>query len=336
MNRFCVLAVVLLAAVVAQAQSPMPTSLYKDPQIQAAEYVGEYSEIRIIADQPQCIWLDENTPAGFVEDRAAGAAARGEMPCFVSYAIPHRDIGGGQSSGGAGGVVAYLTLIQRWQTEIGNNWAMVMLEPDSLGHLDPMVRHMSEAAWNERLQLLWAAVEILVKSDHNRVYLDGTHPDWLPTDRAAARLFAANIQKAHGFVLNTSNFRETRKSIDFGRRVLNQLDRKHGVSGKAMVIDTSRNGKGPWAGPNEWCNPPGRALGEPPTLQTGEEGVDAFLWIKRPGESDGDCNDGKDSSAGEFLPVYAVELVRNTKWAMDALKKAPAAPTGLRLKPGSH
>lgn len=64
-----------------------------------------------------------------------------------------------------------------------------------------------------------------------------------------------------------------------------------------MVIDTSRNGQGPWtppqgepAGdPQVWCNPPDRGAGQRPTANTGVALVDAYLWGKTPGESDGGC-----------------------------------------------
>ncbi len=38
------------------------------------------------------------------------------------------------------------------------------------------------------------------------------------------------------------------------------------------------------------CNPPARGLGLRPTLETGKMLVDAYLWVKIPGESDGQCN----------------------------------------------
>jgi endoglucanase len=33
------------------------------------------------------------------------------------------------------------------------------------------------------------------------------------------------------------------------------------------------------------------------------------LWIKAPGESDGDCGLGAETQAGEFSPVIATELI---------------------------
>ena len=77
-----------------------------------------------------------------------------------------------------------------------------------------------------------------------------------------------------------------------------------------FVIDTSRNGLGPHG--NDWCNPPGRSLGEPPTCDTGHEKCDAFVWVKVPGESDGKTNGGP--RAGRFWGEMAEELVKNTSW----------------------
>jgi endoglucanase len=76
-----------------------------------------------------------------------------------------------------------------------------------------------------------------------------------------------------------------------------------------FVIDTSRNGNGPnnmqsFANPpfgqpasvisalasGNWCNPPGAGLGPHPTADTGTPLLDAYLWVKTPGESDGQCD----------------------------------------------
>jgi endoglucanase len=101
------------------------------------------------------------------------------------------------------------------------------------------------------------------------------------------------------------------------------------------VIDTSRNGQGPWAAPNypdpqDWCNPPGRGLGEAPTLDTGTPLVDAYLWVKIPGESDGECTRGLgpagetidpewgriDPAAGDWFPEMALQLADNADPAL--------------------
>ncbi len=87
--------------------------------------------------------------------------------------------------------------------------------------------------------------------------------------------------------MNVSNFYTTEDSVAYGK----ELSVK--VGGKHFVVDTSRNGNGPYTGgdPDErWCNPPGRALGETPTTRTSDPLVDARG--KRPGESDGECKGG--------------------------------------------
>ena len=136
---------------------------------------------------------------------------------------------------------------------------------------------------------------------------------WMPAKVAAERLKKAGIDKAQGFALNTSNYRATDELIAYGKEISAM------VGGKHFVIDTSRNGNGPLelpegedAGEKAWCNPPGRALGSPPTTQTADPLCDAYLWLKKPGESDGECNGGP--KAGEWWQEQALELARNAKF----------------------
>jgi cellulase/cellobiase CelA1 len=70
----------------------------------------------------------------------------------------------------------------------------------------------------------------------------------------------------------------------------------------------------------QWCNVPGRYLGSPPRAL--DNRGDMGLWIKPPGESDGDCGVGAGTRAGEFSPVIAKELItggsslaRKSRWA---------------------
>ena len=56
---------------------------------------------------------------------------------------------------------------------------------------------------------------------------------------------------------------------------------------------------------------PGRScLGTPPTTDTAGPHADAYLWIKRVGESDGSCGRG-EPGAGTFVSQYAINLARN-------------------------
>ncbi|WP_222192696.1 glycoside hydrolase family 6 protein [Modestobacter italicus] len=98
-----------------------------------------------------------------------------------------------------------------------------------------------------------------------------------------------------------------------------------------FVVDTSRNGRGPWVpdttypDPQTWCNPPARGLGPRPDAQPAAEFplLDAYLWVKTPGQSDGQCNRGiagsatdpewggiVDPAAGAWFPEQALELAQ--------------------------
>jgi endoglucanase len=121
----------------------------------------------------------------------------------------------------------------------------------------------------------------------------------------AGRLNEAGVANARGFSLNTANFYTTEEQIGYGETISGMTNGAH------YVIDTSRNGAGPATGVAlDWCNPPGRAMGAAPTTATAGAHADAYLWVKRPGESDGSCEPG-EPPAGRFVNEYAIELVRN-------------------------
>ncbi len=99
---------------------------------------------------------------------------------------------------------------------------------------------------------------------------------------------------------------------------------------KHFVIDTSRNGQGPWTpavsypDPQVWCNPIDRGAGIQTTTKTGNDLIDAYLWVKIPGASDGQCNRGvsgsttdpvwggiTDPPAGTWFPQMALQLAKN-------------------------
>ena len=63
-----------------------------------------------------------------------------------------------------------------------------------------------------------------------------------------------------------------------------------GITGKGYLIDTGRDGK-PFIRtvPGNWCNIKGAGLGERPVASPAPQ-VDAYLYIKVPGESDGIAN----------------------------------------------
>lgn len=283
------------------------TKLYVNPNSNAKRQADEWRTSRPadaalmdkIASGAQSFWL-----GGWYSDIALATNNivtqvnnAQSIPVLVAYNIPGRDCGS-YSAGGSGSEEAYKTWIHGIAKGINGRPAVVILEPDALAQIDCL----NAADQASRLSLLNYAVETLEASPATAVYLDAGHARWLSADVAASRLRSAGIAKAEGFALNVSNYVATSESANYGNS-LSSL-----VGGKRFVIDTSRNGKGP-SPDGQWCNPSGRGIGALPTTATNLTNVDALLWIKDPGSSDGTCNGGP--SAGQWWAAGALELALN-------------------------
>jgi endoglucanase len=181
------------------------------------------------------------------------------------------------------------------------------VEPDGLP--DIIRGCLSPAQSAERYQLLRYAMKELGALPHARVYLDAGNPGMFSDPaRLAAPLEAAGLRYGRGFSANVSNFQWTADVVTWSQRLERALGGNVGA-----VIDTSRNGRGPYTGSAapQWCNPPGRALGPAPRLNPGPAGIDAYLWIKDPGASDGACRGGP--AAGRYWPAYAAALEQQSQ-----------------------
>jgi endoglucanase len=288
-----------------QADSSADGKLYVDPDSKAGAQADKWRSSRPddaaqmdkVAAQPQARWIggsNQNVQAR-TESYVSEAAKAGDIPVLVAYNIPNRDCGQ-YSSGGAGSAEAYRAWIRSFADGIGSRKAIVVLEPDALA----FTRCLSEAQKQERFDLIRDAVTVLKERSNAAIYLDaGTNEDWISIEEMASRLRAAGVSEAQGFSLNVANHYSTQREIAYGNKVSSRIGGKH------FVIDTSRNGNGR---NGESCNAPGRALGKRPTLNTGQPKVDAHLWIKVPGESDGACYGS--SRAGEWLPEYVLRLAQ--------------------------
>ena len=114
------------------------------------------------------------------------------------------------------------------------------------------------------------------------------------------------------------------------------------------VVDTSRNGQGPntmatYGGApydqsatavaalmqGNWCNPTDAGLGVRPTARTGVPLLDAELWVKTPGQSDGQC----DAAGG----VRAWDYTAYTRpgWPTDADAQALFDPLWGQVDPAA-
>ncbi|MGW7055782.1 glycoside hydrolase family 6 protein [Streptomyces sp. NPDC054887] len=283
-------------------------ALYRHPESQVLDWVRANGDdprrpliTSRIADRPAAVWFAAYNPGAVtaeVRSVTSAAEAADRVPVLVPYAIPDRDCGGA-SQGGAPDLGAYDGWIADFAAGLGNAEVVVVLEPDSIALSDCL----SDGERQARFASLARAGRVLhAANPRARVYFDAGHSGWHTAEKQASALRAAGARShSDGVFTNVANFHRTADEAAYARRVLAALG---GPPGLGAVVDTSRNGNGPPAG-GQWCDPAGRALGRAPTTRTGEPRIDAYLWIKLPGESDG-CK----GAAGSFTPDYAYQLAQ--------------------------
>jgi endoglucanase len=285
---------------------PSNTTFYINPNSSVEQWIAanpsnpnEPVIAKDIASWSQATWFTTYNPTTIqsqVSSLTSAAAAKGQVPILVAYDIPNRDCGGA-SAGGAPTIANYETWISNFAAGLGSGTVIVILEPDSLA-LQSCLSAADASARDGAID--FAGHTIHADDPKAKVYFDGGHSNWNSAAQQAATLKAAGVTTdADGVFTNVSNFEWTNDELYYGQQILAAL----GDSSLHLVIDTSRNGIGPG---NTWCDPSGRAIGLPPTANTGYSFVDAFLWVKPPGEADG-CAD----KAGTFDPALAAALATN-------------------------
>ena len=264
------------------------------------EVCKDYPQIKEITREPTSFWYGVGPKRTIRKTKKSIQRllkrADPYLPILVVYSIPYRDLGH-HSKGGAGSDKEYLEFIREFCDALGDRSPIVIYEPDCIPHME----EMGVVDGLKRLSLIKKSVEMLSRTN-SLVYLDIGHPTWLSVPKAVSYLRMCDIHKVRGFSINTSNYYATTTCYKYGKTISKRLDGKH------FVIDTSRNGRG---ASKEHFNPYGRSIGEFPTTQTCDELVDAYLWIKIPGESDGKVNGGP--KAGRFSHNLALDLIHNKK-----------------------
>jgi endoglucanase len=278
---------------------PRSEAVVAEQRLLDAGRTAEAEKIAQISTQPTAIWLGEWLTAERMPDvigeYVSEAEEAGTTLVFVAYAIPNRDCGG-HSAGGLD-YDEYGAWAEALAEQLAGTGAVMIVEPDSLAML------FSEKCSGEeerRLPLIKGALEAFSGAGLTS-YLDAGNNNWIPEHRMAEMLTKAGVENARGFFTNVSNFYRVDEEREYGE-ALSAL-----LGGKRFVIDVSRNGNG-WKG--DWCNPTGAALGQEPVVTTSESThLDALLWVKHPGVSDGACNGGP--KAGQWWEQQALDLVDN-------------------------
>ena len=251
--------------------------------------------MEIMSDAAVGLWMGDWS--GDIEDAVDEAldVAGDDLLTLVAYNIPNRDCGN-WSAGGVADVAEYEEWLDGFAAGIQGREVIVVVEPDALALTDCL----DDDQKIERLAMLSYAVDVLAGAGAS-VYLDAGDSNWIPSEDMAEQLLGANVANAAGFALNVSHTEFTSNEIAYAEEI-------RAIIGEDAhyVVDTGRNGNGPtWD--NEWCNPQGVAVGEFPSTQSDVDGLDAYLWVKPPGESDGYCAGGP--AAGDWWPEYAADMM---------------------------
>jgi endoglucanase len=257
--------------------------------------------LKQLSEQPTAVWFTAKTTDPFAEASrlAQSVASSSTYAVAVIQALPKRDCMRYESPGLAPD--AYRSWIQNLVRGLGETPIYWILEPEAL----LLTACLKPQEITDRIQLIAEAVLILKTNSKAQVYLDIGYPGWLTVEDAVQRLLKAGVLTADGFALNVGQYHGTEDCIAYGQAISQQ------IGGKAFVLDTSRNGKGALSR-NAWCNPKNRAIGQTPQAPTGIKGLDAYLWLKEPGVSDGTCNGGP--AAGVWWEARAIELMRNAAY----------------------
>jgi len=320
------------------------------------------ARLKKVGAYPTAVWLESLETAKLagptLDDALKQEAATGKpvVPVFVVYNLPNRDCAAEGSRGelfvDKGGEALYQTqfidVIAAQFAAHPSQKIAVVLEPDSLPNLVTNVELPTCAAAEQvyRRGIAYAISKLSMPNVF--IYMDAAHAGWLGWPKnlpKAVTVFkevlaqAGGADRIRGFALNVSNYDPAREPAakksgpdDPSQDELGYAEdlaaglAKVGITGKGFIIDTSRNGKaGIRSTPGNWCNVKGAGLGARPTAAPAPN-VDAYFWVKTPGESDGtadrkaarfDENCVSDDAmpgapeAGELFAPYLIDLAKN-------------------------
>jgi cellulose 1,4-beta-cellobiosidase len=329
----------------------------------AKAFPSDADVIRKAKQYPTGLWLDSIAKVALIPEwldqakQQQQSSGQPTLSLFVVYDMPNRDCA---SKSSAGELKVSQNGAARYQTEFIDPIAacfraypelpiVVILEPDSLANL---VTNLNLPTCEEAQHVYVNSTAYAIQKlglPNVSIYLDAAHAGWLGWDHHRENVIkvykkvlkaAGGIDTIRGFATNVSNYTHLYNrdgaAMESSDPCYNELvyvqklavglaDR--GIRNKGFIVDTSRNGTGKirkvWG---NWCNIKGAGLGERPRAAPGQPFVDAYFWVKVPGESDGtsdpsqprfdpDCASAESATgapqAGTQFQSYFLDLVRN-------------------------
>ena len=338
-----------------------PNSFYRSEVEQAVRDISDPSLAATaakVADVGSFLWVD--TIANI--DRLA-AELETEIPCdhilgVVVYDLPGRDCAAKASNG-----ELKVGELSRYKTEYIDKIAALLkskpntafalvIEPDSLPNLvtnsDLSTCQQSAAGYRDGVAYAIRQLNL----PNVVMYLDAGHGGWLgwndnlkPGAQELARAYKAggSPSQFRGIATNVAGWNAWDMSPgEFSSASDAQWNKAQNeklyteLFGAALksagmpnnaIVDTGRNGvqglREEWG---HWCNVNGAGFGVRPTANTGSSLVDAFVWVKPGGESDGTSDTSADRydsfcgmsdaykpspEAGQWNQDYFEMLLRN-------------------------
>jgi cellulose 1,4-beta-cellobiosidase len=324
---------------------------------------AETAALKKVAGFPTAVWLEDVATAAqtsrWLDDAARQQRAAGQpvVPVFVIYNLPNRDCAAEGSRGElaveSGGEARYqkefIDVIAAQFRAHPDQRIVAILEPDSLANLATNLDKPRCAASADVYHRGVAYAIAKLSLPNVYIYVDAAHGGWLGWGQNRPKIAAIfrNVltaaggpERIRGFALNISNYNPARDPNGNRKDPANEPPPDEvtyasdlskaladvGIRGKGFVIDTARNGRaGLRSDPGNWCNVKGAGLGERPQVAPAPL-VDAYLWLKTPGESDGtsdpkqpryDVNCSSDDAlpgapqAGDLFKPYLLDLVKN-------------------------
>jgi hypothetical protein len=311
------LAFVISALSVSESSATSCTSDLSGSYLNAiAAYPNLKQQIELVSKQQVAQWYTDRVSdvaalaKSVVLPKCSDESQDSSPPTIVVYGLPQKDCAHGYSTSGSNADTEdYRVFLRQLADAAGDQQVVYILEPDAIGLL------ADQGCGNDKgyAANLGVALDILSQNANAEIYLDIGY--WtLSNDEQAAAVAkivtAVDPQgKSKGIALNTSNYRSNTEMAATCERFVK-------ASGKdyKCILDTSRNFVSPPS--NEWCNADWAGIGELPTTNTGSSYVSRYVWVKPPGESDGECSSQTDQalrgpSAGNFFPDHFVQLWDN-------------------------
>ena len=316
-----------------------------------------------VKEFPTAVWLDSIAAIPNIKkvltaaEKVQAETGKTLVTTFVVYDLPNRDC---SAKASAGELSVEQNGEQRYKTEFIDKIAEVfaafpkqrvvaIVEPDSLPNLATNLEVPKCAASDQAYRNSVAYAVAKLQIPNVTVYLDAAHAGWLGWEgnrQSIASIYkdvlarAGGSAKIRGFATNVSNYNtvsgkdgetlgQANPCPDEGTYIteLSEALKAEGITDKKFIIDTARNGKVVRSSWGNWCNIKGAGMGPRPQVAPSPL-VDAYVWVKPPGESDGtsdekaarfDSNCKSEDSmpngpeAGQWFHAHFLEMVKNAE-----------------------